>query len=190
MKHTKYIVILCALLCALVSPSTAHAWPAQVLSVHDGDTITVLRVRENQKPPKNPKSKIKVRLYGIDAPELKQSSGKDSALWLQKRLPAGTEVDVKQVTRDRYKRTVGIVSVTERDDENMENTENSTNNTINAELVQNGQVWVYSQFCKRKECREWERQEREAREARLGLWERSGQDGEAVAPWVWRKAKK
>lgn len=173
MKHTKHIFIVAMLLCAL-SPGTAHTWPAQVLSVHDGDTITVTRLKGGDKTQK----KIKVRLYGVDAPELKQPAGKESALWLQKRLPAETMVNVKPVSRDRYRRTVGIVSVTGGGGERGE--------TINAELVNTGNAWVYSQFCKRKECREWMRQEMKAREARLGLWAGS----EQLAPWLWRKAKK
>ena len=49
------------LLLTLIPPTSALALIAKVVSVHDGDTITVL----------NGKEQTKVRLYGIDAPEKK-----------------------------------------------------------------------------------------------------------------------
>lgn len=44
----------------------------KVVSIHDGDTITILQ----------DKQQIKVRLFGIDAPELKQPYGKKSKQFL------------------------------------------------------------------------------------------------------------
>lgn len=46
----------------LLLPLSLFAFPAKVIKISDGDTITVL----------NSKEQTKVRLYGIDAPEKKQ----------------------------------------------------------------------------------------------------------------------
>jgi len=43
--------------------SISFANPIKIIKIYDGDTITALTSQ---------KEKIKIRLYGIDAPELKQ----------------------------------------------------------------------------------------------------------------------
>ena len=48
----------------------------KVIKIYDGDTITIMA-----------KEKIKVRLFGIDAPELKQEFGKESREHLEKLCP-------------------------------------------------------------------------------------------------------
>lgn len=45
--------------------ASLFAFPAKVIKISDGDTITVL----------NDKEQTKVRLYGIDTPEKKQDYG-------------------------------------------------------------------------------------------------------------------
>ena len=50
------------LIVALAFPLPAYAWPGTVLDVHDGDTMTVAPMGDVRVP-------IKLRLYGIDAPE-------------------------------------------------------------------------------------------------------------------------
>ena len=47
----------------------AWAWTGKVVSIADGDTITVLHDGHDQ---------VKIRLYGIDAPESGQPFGKAS----------------------------------------------------------------------------------------------------------------
>ena len=49
--------------------SILFADPIKIIKIYDGDTITALTSQ---------KEKIKIRLYGIDAPELKQPFGKAS----------------------------------------------------------------------------------------------------------------
>jgi len=84
----------------LLWPLTAHAWVAKVVSVTDGDTIKVFDVEYGQ---------VKIRLYGIDAPEKGQPYGKAAGEYLAS-LIAGEIVDIETVTKDRYGRTVGIVT--------------------------------------------------------------------------------
>ncbi|MDR2548981.1 MAG: thermonuclease family protein [Desulfobulbus sp.] len=84
----------------LVISATCFSWPAKVVSVADGDTITVLHNDQ----------KKEIRLYGIDCPEKGQSHG-EQAKALTTALVAGRNVDVEQKDIDKYKRIVGIVKV-------------------------------------------------------------------------------
>ncbi len=57
---------------AILLPLYLFALSGKVISIHDGDTITILQGKQQ----------IKVRLFGIDAPELKQPYGKKSKQFL------------------------------------------------------------------------------------------------------------
>jgi len=78
--------------------ASLFAFNGKVVSIHDGDTITVLSGKEQ----------IKVRLYGIDAPEKKQDYGQRSKQFLAS-LIAGQVIEVEPKGKDRYKRTLGII---------------------------------------------------------------------------------
>jgi len=72
----------------------------QVLSVHDGDTITV----------NSGWGKEKIRLCGVDAPELSQPLGTQSRDKLRSLIAAaGNQVELMPVAKDRYGRTVAEV---------------------------------------------------------------------------------
>lgn len=133
--------------------ASLFALSGKVISIHDGDTITVLQ----------DKRQIKVRLYGIDAPELKQPYGKKSKRFLAN-LIAGKGVEVEENGKDRYKRTIGIVYLGGTD--------------ISAQIVANGYAWAYRKFSKK-----YTLQESQAKSQRLGLW----QDKEPTPPWEWRR---
>jgi endonuclease YncB( thermonuclease family) len=81
-------------------PTICHAWPAKVVSVSDGDTITVLHQGQQ----------AKIRLYGIDAPENGQAFGQQ-AKDITSALIAGRHVDILKKDTDRYGRIVGLVHV-------------------------------------------------------------------------------
>ena len=140
------IIILCYL--------SLLAYPAKVIKISDGDTITILTQQRKQ---------IKVRFYGIDAPELKQPYGKKSKQFLAN-LIAGEVVEVEENGKDRYKRTIGTIYLNGTD--------------INAQMVANGYAWAYRKFSKK-----YTPQESKAKSQRIGLW----QDKEPTPPWEWRK---
>ena len=137
----------------LVIASPLFALSSKVVSIHDGDTITVLQ----------DKRQIKVRLFGIDAPELKQPYGKKSKQFLAN-LIAGKVVEVEENGKDRYKRTISIVYL--------------GNTDINAQMVANGYAWAYRKFSKK-----YTAQESKAKKQGLGLW----RDKEPIPPWEWRR---
>ena len=130
----------------------------QVVSVADGDTITVLADGE----------RVKVRLAEIDAPERGQPWGRRAKQALTGKV-AGHVVQVESSFNDRYGRRVGHVACSGRD--------------INRELVREGHAWVYRQWLRDASLLD---DEAHARAARAGLW--SLGDAERVPPWQWRQA--
>ena len=156
MKILKYIVF-CAL---LFIPTLSFAWQGKVISVYDGDTITVSTV-DNQK--------IKIRLYGIDAPELKkQPYGKASRDYLQK-LILNKTVEVTDLGKDLYGRTLAKIFY--------------KNEYINLKMVSTGNAWHFAQYSKDMDLKE---AQITAKDHEVGLWR-----GElSVAPWEWRALEK
>jgi endonuclease YncB( thermonuclease family) len=108
------------LLLAAPLGARAETLTGEVVSVADGDTITILVDSE----------RVKVRLAEIDAPERGQPWGKRAKQALTGKI-AGHVVQVETSWRDRYGRRVGHVVYSGRD--------------INRELVREGHAWVYQQ---------------------------------------------
>lgn len=147
-------------------PATALAWPGTMLDVPDGDTVVVA-------PSGDRKTPVKVRLYGIDAPELGQPAGPQARRWLRKALPADTPVEVISYSQDKYGRVVALVQIGTGGDVQ----------TLNGELVAAGLAWVYWPYCKERFCRQWGKAEKAARADRRGLWQKANPE----RPDKWRK---
>lgn len=135
----------------------------RVTAVHDGDTFTMIG---------SSRQKIKVRLFGVDAPELGQAHGPESGRYLRE-LALGREVRVEDRGHDQYGRLLGMVH---RPD----------GSSLTHELVAAGQVWVYENYCDAEPCAWLRRAQKEARAAGRGLWS----DPKPVAPWTYRRAGK
>ena len=99
---------------------------AKVMGVHDGDTITVYAGEGPQ---------IKIRLAGIDAPELKQAYGAESKAALAA-LVFGKEIRLVPKSKDRYRRTIADIYLADR--------------WINLEMVQIGAARHYLKYSKSK----------------------------------------
>jgi len=158
------IVVLAAvsLLLAILQVEMGWAWTGRAVGVADGDTITILRDRRDQ---------VKIRLYGIDAPESGQPFGKAAKQSLSS-MVYGQSVEVEVMDTDRYGRTVARVFV-DGDD-------------VNAAQLRSGYAWLYRQYCKDWVCGEWTELEATARSSRVGLWA----DQNPTPPWQWRRDKK
>jgi endonuclease YncB( thermonuclease family) len=149
-----------ALICFVDLP--VHA--ASVLSIGDGDTITVTEGSR----------RIKVRLACIDAPETSQSPyGMDSRRELQRLLPIGSEVTLKTKAVDRYKRSVAEVF------------KGGTN--INQTLVRSGDAFVYWQYISGCDRQTYSRLENDARLKRAGVW---SVPGGIQRPWDYRHGRR
>ncbi len=139
----------------------AEILKGKVVGVHDGDTITVLDAGNRQH---------KIRLAGIDAPELHQAYGNRSKEHLSKQV-FGQMVDVDGGKVDRYQRTIGKVLVNGRD--------------ANLEQVRAGFAWHYTKYAKEQSPTDqmvYAQAEATARTLHFGLWE----EAQPMPPWDYR----
>jgi len=148
-------------LLASASALAAAPFPAKVVHIADGDTITVLRGREQ----------IKIRLNGIDCPESRQPWGRKAKRFTADLVGMKT-VQVQPIDKDRYGRLVAVVSLPE------------TGQVLGLELVRAGLAWWYRRYApKDQDLREAEER---AKAARKGLWA----DPNPIPPWEWRRGKR
>ncbi|ECV9714437.1 thermonuclease family protein [Campylobacter upsaliensis] len=134
----------------------------KVSRVIDGDTIELL-AKTSKTNPYNHIAKLKIRLYGIDAPELKQAYGKEAKEFLSA-LVLKQEVSLIIENKDKYDRFVGTLFLKGQD--------------INKEMVKNGYAHAYESFSKK-----YLAEQADAKMFKLGLW----QDEKAVKPSEFRK---
>ncbi|EAI8157657.1 thermonuclease [Campylobacter upsaliensis] len=134
----------------------------KVSKVIDGDTIELL-AKTSKENPYNHITKLKIRLYGIDAPELKQAYGKEAKEFLSA-LVLKQEVSLIIENKDKYDRFVGTIFLKGKD--------------INKEMVKNGYAHAYESFSKK-----YLAEQADAKMFKLGLW----QDERAVKPSEFRK---
>ncbi|EAL7909423.1 thermonuclease [Campylobacter upsaliensis] len=134
----------------------------KVSRVIDGDTIELL-AKTSKENPYNHIAKLKIRLYGIDAPELKQAYGKEAKEFLSA-LVLKQEVSLIIENKDKYDRFVGTLFLKGQD--------------INKEMVKNGYAHAYESFSKK-----YLAEQADAKMFKLGLW----QDEKAVKPSEFRK---
>jgi endonuclease YncB( thermonuclease family) len=133
---------------------------AKVISISDGDTVWVLQE----------KTKIKIRIDGIDCPE----TGQDFSLRAKQRtaeLISGKMVKVVPVLTDRYERTVANLFIND-----------GTN--VNEILVKEGLCWWYERYTPKDTVLRG--LEERARAAKLGLWSRP----DAMPPWEYRQRER
>ncbi|MEI6873991.1 MAG: thermonuclease family protein [Spirochaetota bacterium] len=147
-------LLVCSQAAAAPNPATVEG---RVVGVHDGDTITVLEG----------KTQYKIRLDGIDAPELSQAFGR-VAKDFASAFAFGRTAKVRISGVDRYGRYLGEVFVEGK--------------SLNKELVKAGLAWHYKQYSK---DRELSALEDSARARRVGLWK----DARPIPPWEYRKKK-
>ena len=163
---TRLAISTLVLLANAVLGLTLAAEPKPVLSgtvtrVVDGDTIIV----QLQTGP------IRVRLYGIDAPESTQAEGREATAYLVKRI-AHQSVELEPYSQDRYNRMVAIIYLGDED--------------IDETMVQQGFAWAYRQYLKRSDT-DYCYYEMDARKAHLGLWFLPA--AQQIAPWEYRHLK-
>ena len=172
----------CALLLLIFAVPALAKEPLRVFEcmverIVDGDTLSVVVKNGGG-------AKLKVRLYGIDAPESdkqNQKTGKISKVG----QPYGSEassallakvkdavVTVKVMDIDRYKRMVSVVML--------------GNRNINKEMVAEGHAWAYKQYLKTPYRSEFIEAEGQARAKKLGLWKQDN----PLPPWEFRKLQR
>lgn len=140
--------------------ATGKIIEGRVVSVSDGDTLTVLDAQKVQH---------KIRLEGIDAPEGGQDYGQKAKEALSSKV-FGKDVTVRCKEKDRYGRTVGSVHLGDR--------------WIDRELVAEGWAWRYDDYSDSELLKQ---AQDEAKAAKLGLW---ADANEPVPPWIFRSPDK
>jgi endonuclease YncB( thermonuclease family) len=163
-----------ALVLLLSIPTHASNLIGTVVSVTDGDTITVLDAHHEQH---------KIRVAGIDAPEKSQPFGQRSKESLAA-MVFGKDVDVHWHKQDRYGRIIGKVWV-------QPVSCPACPKTLDAGLAQLtvGLAWWYQKYARAQSVEDagrYEFAEHEARAKRAGLWA----EGHPVPPWEWRKGER
>ena len=132
----------------------------------DGDSFELVDAKDR---------KLRVRLYGVDAPEGRQSYGSKSRSHLMK-LMQGQKLLVRTMYKDNYQRTVAIVYISRNG--------KADELSINQRQVQAGMAWVYDFYCTSSVCNTWKLEEAMAQKQKLGLWS----DSNPVPPWQWRRS--
>ena len=145
--------------CVLALLALSHVAQADVIGpakVIDGDTIVVAGER--------------VRLQGIDAPELQQTCtaygqswacGRTSAEWLREHLN-GRQVECIGHARDRYRRLLAVCY--------------AGGESINDRIVREGWALAFRRY-----STDYVQAEAVAKRAGAGIWR-----GEFTPPWEWR----
>jgi endonuclease YncB( thermonuclease family) len=159
-KRFSYAVVSCIIAILVVFSNSDDASSQSIhgiADVRDGDTLVI--------------HEQKIRLQGIDAPELHQTCKKNQQsypcgshakqeLW---QLTDGMEVRCEIAEYDKYQRALGHCFVGEIN--------------LNSEMVRTGHSLAYTHYSKR-----YLPQENEARARRVGI-----HAGTYVTPWQWRR---
>jgi endonuclease YncB( thermonuclease family) len=162
-----FLLFLALILFCTSDAHAARTIEGVVRAVYDGDTL-LLATREE--------SRLKVRLYGIDAPETSkpdspgQPFGSVSKRTLMYKI-MGRQVSAEIVDIDQYKRAVAVIRYGGRD--------------INREMVAEGMAWAYRQYLQGPYASEYINAESRARGRHAGLW----RDANPQPPWEFRHAQ-
>lgn len=153
------------------APILADTIEGRVVGVGDGATLTVAD---------NAKVQFKIRLAGIDAPELRQRYGKESRQRLTD-LVLGKNVKIEWRKRDDFDRLLGKVLVHTQDCPTCPKTRD-----VGLAQLEAGLAWWDRDFRREQTLEDqgyYEYAEFDAKTRRIGLW----QDSAPVPPWEWRK---
>jgi len=156
------IVVISYVLHEPKAPATSTPKGAELVctvkSVYDGDTLTT----------RCPNGEVKVRVFGIDAPEMGQEPwGAQSRDRLREMVPRSATVRLRVMDQDRYGRTVAQVFASERD--------------AGLEMVRQGRAVVYEQY---NHSLVYQQAQAEAQQAGRGIWEKPGGQQN---PSAWRR---
>lgn len=137
--------------------SASYAQCGTVVSVHDGDTFTLLLANNR---------KLKVRLAFVDAPEQGQEYG-DKSKAFAKSLLQDKRVCLQVQYKDPYGRSIAIVTLAD-------------GKSLNEMMLKKGFVWHYTRYSNDKHLKALETT---AKNAHVGIWSTQS----PIPPWQWRK---
>jgi endonuclease YncB( thermonuclease family) len=141
------------------SHATIRTVTGTIIKVSDGDTIHLTTLEQ---------TKLRVRLYGIDAPETPKINNRtgrvnkpgqpygDEAWKALERKIMGKQVKLDILDIDKYRHMVGIIWL--------------DNRNINLEMVSEGYAEAYVEYLKAPYRSKFINAEQEAKAARKGIW--------------------
>ncbi|MCG8343900.1 MAG: thermonuclease family protein [Chlorobiales bacterium] len=135
------VLLVLSLLFFGITKESTETIAGKVVSVSDGDTVTLLIDGQQEK----------IRLEGIDCPEKGQAFGRRAKQFTSD-MVFGKMVSLKRLKKDRYGRTLGWIQV--------------DGEILNIELIRAGYAWHY----KESSSPVLSLLEKEARQKRKGLW--------------------
>ena len=133
---------------------------ATCVRIVDGDTIDIV--------PHSTNKLIRVRLWGIDAPESNQPFGSHATQNLAQKI-LGEEVAISIVSSDMYGRLIGNVYC--------------NGVYINQAMISDGCAWHYEKYA--PGATDFEKAQRDAKINNLGLWN----NPVPTPPWIYRRTK-
>ena len=155
------LLVILFLACASIPTSKAaiRTVTGTITKVTDGDTIHLTTPEQ---------TKLKIRLYGIDAPETDkinnktgrvnkpgQPYGEESMSALANKI-MGKKVKVDILDIDKYRRMVGMIYL--------------DNRNLNLEMIREGYAEAFIEYLKEPYRSEFLKVEREARSTKIGIW--------------------
>lgn len=135
----------------------AQKFTVKVVGVSDGDTFTAIN-RDNLQ--------LKIRIYGIDAPEKGQDFGNKAKQALSDYV-YGQDVTIDVQSRDGWGRYITYVYTSDGKD-------------VSLLMLQAGMAWHFKKY---DSTEEYARAEESAKKQKIGLWSMPN----PVAPWDYRK---
>jgi micrococcal nuclease len=141
----------------LICLGYSQTYNGKIIKVVDGDTYFFQTASET----------LKVRWFGIDAPEGNQPFGNESASFLSRYLHK--DASLVAHGHDQYKRTLGTLFIDGQD--------------INLLLVKEGYSWHYKRYLDNKK---FASAQANAKKNKLGLWGLPN----PIPPWNWRHVEK
>lgn len=157
----KTILIILAMMIGQVAHAT-EILKGRVVGVADGDTITVLG---------ESRTRYRIRLGGVDAPEKSQDFGRKSKQSLSD-MVYGKQVGVLWDKKDGYGRILGKVIMPWGD--------------VNLAQIRAGMAWHYKRYASDQPVADrllYAEEETNAKRLRKGLWA----DTNPTPPWDWRR---
>ena len=148
---------------SLIGFTNSSTENGNIIKIIDGDTVHFLKEGDTKYK--------KIRLVGIDAPELKQEFGKESRQCLVE-LIENKPIQLVKFGKDRYQRILAKIKIDQVD--------------INLAMIRKGCAWFYRRYqesLNEDDQKFYDQAEQMAQRQFLGLFK----NVKALPPWVWRK---
>ena len=144
----------------LAQPAMAGTFSAKVVSVTDGDTLTVMHDGAREK----------LILFGVDCPELGQEWGPQARKFTDD-CCFGKVITIEELGRDPRGRTIAVVHLPD-------------GSNLNQKLVQQGLAWWSDKFA--PDDAQLQQLHTVAKTNHLGLWSSPN----PIPPWIFRNGER